>query len=67
MGANTLRIEYLKFCLKTQYRRYQGFEHDCGIAMLKVVSSSFADCCNQLNVILNELATIDPDTPTRRF
>lgn len=63
------RIEDLKKQLRQQYTHYQSVNpsYGCGHALTKYISAEYSEACRALNATLDELATIDPNTPTTRF
>ena len=63
------RIAKLKAQLRKQYARYQAVKpgYGCGHALTKHISSDYSEACRALNTTLDELAKIDPATPTTRF
>lgn len=63
------QIAVLKEKLRKQYAQYQAFKPDysCGHELSKHISTDYSEACRALNSILNDLALLDPNTPTTRF
>lgn len=63
------KIASLKSKAKSLYitMHGRGDRLSCGHSLAMHVSGSYAEACIELDKVLDELALIDPETPTRRF
>jgi len=66
---SNMKIKYLKYQLKSNYSNMRsiGNSYDCGHTLAKEISVDYSEVCRTVNKILDELALIDPATPTTRF
>ena len=62
-------IEKLKKELREKYERYRAVSpgYDCGHELTKHINAEYSNACAELNVVLDQLARIDPATPKKRF
>lgn len=63
------QIALLKKQLKSQYRHMQSVQpgYGCGSTLMKYINVDYSEACAVVNATLDELAAIDPATPTTRF